>query len=218
MFEINYDKATERLTEEMSGIARFVRIWLAKSVGEFKPADNKGYTARAECKFEYCDNSGIIKATAVLFRPGDATGDRSSYKIEGLEEKWNPRIKTGQAELYFAAGSSVDGKWFSGLTCLEALTAQGQNPSLNGVSIYTELTTPSRTYLSTVCGTHNKPLDRLAFTFDKQGNLGNPHAIGFAPSLATSSRPHEIDYQIGIFIPFLRNSLELKQLRKKLGR
>lgn len=215
MPQINYDEATEILIKEISGIAKFVSTWVAKNVKEFKPADNRGYTARAECTFKDCDNSRIIKATAVLFRPGDATGDRSSYSINGLEERWTPRTKTGQAELCFAVGSSVDGKWISGLTCLKALTAQGSNPSLeNGVSIYAELTTSSRTYLSKVCGTHNEPLNRLAFTFDRQRGLGNPHVIGFAPSLATSSRPHEIDYQIGLFIPFLTNAKELTYFRK----
>ncbi|MFA4960426.1 MAG: hypothetical protein WC548_02070 [Candidatus Pacearchaeota archaeon] len=213
MEEIDYEQASRRVVERFNNLSRELDyLWSIASLGIFQETPEKGYTARMDFRL-FCSKrtQGAGEAVAILFSPDDATGNNDDYVISEIDSKWTPRKKVGEAELYVAIGSNVDGEWFPGLTSLEAVSI-GENPIITHG--YKRLTLSQQEYLRRLeRGDKSLPHRRFDFTFDNSINFGNPHAIGFRNFPQGSPI---IEYQIGVFVPFKEQYDELDFLRKKI--
>jgi len=184
----NVESELQRVSQELGD------LWDINHYVPLGEMPDKNYTARggSHLLFNTCLAEGQL--VTVLFQPGDSTGNV-------------PRPKQGEAELYIALGSSVDGKWFSGLTSLDAVSSN--------IKTYKQLTMPAQEYIEALSGKRKNPDKRFDFTFDRDEGYGNPHVIGFQPYIPVAGSL-DIDYQVGAFVNFPRKCEELDILREKV--
>lgn len=181
-------------------VAEIGSDWRVEDYEPMEGVRGKHYSAKGG--IQLVRNKTPVQFVSVLFQPNDNTG----------KEDWIPRKKGGEAEFFIALGSSVDGKWVSGLTSLACLGVPGGDETM----AYKHLSTDRAEYLrrwGTPASQSPKPR-RFDFSFDRKENYGDSHVVGFPRSLEIAARPFEINYQVGAFGLFGKPCAELDILRE----
>ncbi|MDO8459879.1 MAG: hypothetical protein Q7S74_02095 [Nanoarchaeota archaeon] len=219
---LNLEAISEVVNSELNErIAQLGSDFRLNNLTPLQLTPDKGYTGKAQAEITYeCRPVGNGNLTIVLFRPGDGTGNKSDFQIEGIPAKYTPRLKTDYAEIFMAIGTGYNNKWIPGVTCLNEVVIRKDTP---GVYDRPDSCTSTRSRFRNIClskeskkNKHFSNLKQFSFTLHKGKHYGNPHAITFPESpWLKRLEPYESLFQVGAFLAFPKNTIELEHCYKK---
>ncbi|MFA5797201.1 MAG: hypothetical protein WC916_04155 [Candidatus Woesearchaeota archaeon] len=152
------------------------------------------------------------KAVMVFFEPGDGTGSRINYTIDGLVEKYIPRDKKGYAEVFLPIGTVFENYFIPYLTSLDEVTL---NTKKTGIVSIEPLGIKGPDYFNALtfinpAKTSAYPVSSIQLTYYSVNGYGNPHAVRFNDfAIRDSQKPF---IQIGAFIALEKENEKTKKI------
>lgn len=187
---------------------------VASDLSHFELMHDSGYVARAEAEVKIDGRPlGNGKIYAVLFRPGNGTGNRRDYQLNSVPANWTPRRKVEHAELFMAIGTGYRGRWIDGLNYLLLTDTTKKDERF----LIKPLTVGMTDYRDRLIKTPTEAPPHFALTLDKDARVpyGDPHAVVFG----SKGLIQKVDalFQVGAFLGFNEDGEDLERIREITG-